>query len=141
MFTGALVGGAALVTFLAAPASAASGTWSSSGVTGVHAQGSWKTEFSKIYFEGYVRDTSCDGHGVYLNIAFMRSDVPGLPAGTYRRETVTNTGGCNTNKSFSFNSYQPGRKISIAVQECVKDAGFLGSDKCSSFNTVVTTNV
>ncbi len=128
---------AVLVLAAASSAHAASGTWSSGGQAGVHAQGSWETKLSKIYFSGYVRDTACDGHSVKINISFQH-DIAGLPSG-YRTETVTNTLGCNQNKSFSFNSYQPGQTVSIAVQECVVYAS--APDHCSSFHRVVRTQV
>ena len=120
-------------------ANAASGTWSSGGISGVHAQGSWKTEYSKLYFSGYLRDTACDGNPVKLEIRF--SEIIGGVPFWYRSETVTNYTGCGTNKNFSYNTYQPGKKISVAVKEC-KIGGGLGSiDSCSSWATVVTTTV
>lgn len=130
-----ITAGAAVMLGLAAmPAHAASGTWSSGGVTGVHAQGTWKTEYSKFYFSGYVKDTACDGRNVKLNIRFV--DNFGSVPVTYRSETKYNTSGCGTSANFSYNSYVPGHNISIRVQECVIGGGTLGTDRCGSWATV-----
>lgn len=129
---GVLAGSAALIVAIPAAAQAADGTWSTSGQAGVHAQGTWKTENSKIYFEGYVRDTACDGKNTSMTINFARWHWQ-FPE-PYRNETVKNTSGCNTNQHFSFNSYQPGKTVDITVKECV-------GDDCSHAARVVRTDV
>lgn len=126
-----------LVAVAALPAHAASGTWSSGGVTGVHAQGSWKTQYSKLYFSGYVKDTACDGHNVKLKITFV--DVTYKVPVPYRDETKYNTSGCGSSALFSYNTYVPGHKISVQVKECVVDGGKLGADLCGPTATVLTT--
>ena len=74
---------------MAGTAQAASGTWSSGGKSGVHAQGSWKTENSKLYISGYLRDTACDGKNVKIELVFV--DARPFPFGyPYRYETVVN---------------------------------------------------
>lgn len=136
---GVLASSAALILAAGTAAHADdNGTWSSAGVAGVHAQGTWKTENSKIYFSGYVRDTACDGHNTKLEITFVRMILPQIPE-PYRRETVKNTSGCNTNQTFSFNSYQPGKNVRINVRECVIVNN--GSDDCSGNPTVVNVDV
>jgi hypothetical protein len=135
----AVLGAATALLLVTASAAHAddNGTWSSSGEAGVHAQGSWKTELSKIYFSGYVRDTACDGNRTKLEISFTRYILQ-IPE-PYRRETVTNTSGCGTNKNFSYNSYQPGKRVTIHVKECViKDNA---PDDCSRSYQVVDTHV
>lgn len=123
----------------ATTADAASGTWSSGGKTGVHAQGSWKTQYSKLYISGYVKDTACDKHAVSLKITFSEYVAAGLYA-KYRTETVTNNGGCGSSKSFSYNTYKPGKKILVNVAECIVDGGVGGIDSCTGSN-VINTNV
>ena len=97
-----LAGTAAALLASVSAANAASGTWSSGGISGVHAQGSWKTEYSKLYFSGYVRDTACDGNPVKLEIRFSQI-IKGVPF-WYRSETVTNYNGWGTNPHFSYNT-------------------------------------
>lgn len=41
-------------------------TWARRRLSHVYAQGTWKTEYSRLYFSGYVRDTSCDGRNVEI---------------------------------------------------------------------------
>lgn len=135
-----VAGSAAILLASATAANAASGTWSSSGITGVHAQGSWKTEYSKLYFSGYVKDTSCDGNPVKLEIRFNER-LPGGLYYWYRGETVTNYGGCGTSKSFSFNTYQPGKTIQVTVKECLIGGGVGSIDSCSPRYPVVNTSV
>ncbi len=121
----------------ATAANAASGTWSSSGKTGVHAQGTWKTEYSKLYISGYVKDTACDGHAVSLKITFSEYYAAGL-YGKYRTETVTNNGGCGSSKSFSYNTYKPGKTILVNVSECIVDGGLGSIDSCTGSNVINT---
>lgn len=129
----AVAAAASVVALSTVPAAAASGTWSSAGVSGVHAQGTWKTEYSRLYFSGYVRDTSCDGRNVKLQITFW-TVTAGIPI-QYRRETVNNTSGCGTSRSFSYNTYQPGTKTEVTIKECVIKA----IDACGGSGPVVST--
>lgn len=127
----------AVALTMAGTAQAATGTWSSGGKSGVHAQGSWKTENSKLYISGYLRDTACDGKNVKIELVFI--DVQPFPFGRpYRYETVVNSTGCGTNKNFSYNTYRPTQKTRISIKECIINGGRLpGVDSCGPLYTVV----
>ncbi len=107
-----------------------SGTWSTFGKSGVHAQGTWATKFSRLYISGYVRDTACDGHGVKIVLRFTVAD-PAPFYRLYRQEEVRNTaGGCGTQTSFSFNTGQGG-KIRVGGSECIINGGVGNVDSCA----------
>ena len=127
-----LAAAAGAIVLTTSPAAAASGTWASGGVSGVHAQGTWKTEYSRLYFSGYVRDTSCDGRNVKLKVEFSTVHA-GVPIG-YRSETVTNTSGCGTNRSFNYRTYTPGLQTQVRIKECIIKT----IDTCSSWALVAS---
>lgn len=126
---GAILACAAALSGAPSAAADAHGSWSSYGVAGVHAQGEWKVQYSRLYFWGYVRDTACDANAVSLELAFSRS-YGKIPGGGYRSEKVTHRGGCNKQTNFSFNTAYTGN-ARVVVWECVVD------EKCSGGNVAV----
>ncbi|MBC9820122.1 hypothetical protein [Terrabacter sp. MAHUQ-38] len=124
----ALAAATSAVALAASPA-AASTTWSSYGVGGVHAQGTISLSYGYITMSGYVRDTLCDGKEAYIFVALARDGK------TISRERIVNTGGCNTSTNFTRKWYSPTGSV-IWVQECIK--GTLQLATCSQSYKVYT---
>ncbi|MFZ5896924.1 MAG: hypothetical protein ACOY0T_38055 [Myxococcota bacterium] len=95
-------------------------TWSTNGITGVHAQGSTWTSNSWINIKGYVKDTKCDGGAARVYFAFISSTLPGS---TEREERVSTEGKpCGTVVPFHFRGYS-GKYTEVLARECVSGLG------------------
>ncbi|GAA4345856.1 hypothetical protein [Angustibacter luteus] len=103
--------GLAATTLLVAPsgAQAASTSWSSSGLTGVQASGTWYVSGGRLYVTGRLYDTAGDNKWVRLYVHFKK-DCCAL--------VVDNKNGNNTSVPFTFSTAST--TSGIRVEELLK---------------------